>query len=151
MTHKLCFIFRGQGSQSVGMLAGLAAAHPQVRETFEEASDALGFDLWKLVSEGPESALNQTHNTQPALLAAGVSVWRVWQQQGPATPVIMAGHSLGEYSALVSAGAIGFADGVRLVAEPGRLIQEAVPEGTGAMAAILTNVKVEVIRTGESG
>ena len=95
MAQKIAFVFPGQGSQSVGMLGELADMYPLVTETFEEASDALGFDLWKLVSEGPESALNQTHNTQPALLAAGVSVWRVWQQQGPATPVIMAGHSLG--------------------------------------------------------
>ena len=137
MTHKIAFVFPGQGSQSVGMLGGLADHYPLVTETFEEASDALGFDLWKLVSEGPESDLNQTQNTQPALLAAGVSVWRVWEQLGTATPVMMAGHSLGEYSALVSAGAIAFADGIRLVAERGRLMQEAVPEGAGAMAAIL--------------
>ncbi len=137
MTHKIAFVFPGQGSQSVGMLGELADKYPLVTQTFEEASDALGFDLWKLVSEGPESDLNQTQNTQPALLAAGVSVWRVWEQLGTATPAMMAGHSLGEYSALVSAGAIAFADGIRLVAERGRLMQEAVPEGTGAMAAIL--------------
>ena len=137
MTQKIAFVFPGQGSQSVGMLGELAEQYPLVTETFEEASDALGFDLWKLVSEGPESDLNQTQNTQPALLAAGVSVWRVWEQLGTATPAMMAGHSLGEYSALVSAGAIEFADGIRLVAERGRLMQEAVPEGTGAMAAIL--------------
>jgi [acyl-carrier-protein] S-malonyltransferase len=137
MTQKIAFVFPGQGSQSVGMLGELAGEYPSVRQTFEEASDALGLDLWHLVSEGPESDLNQTQNTQPALLAAGVSVWRVWEQLGIATPVMMAGHSLGEYSALVSAGAIKFADGVRLVAERGRLMQEAVPEGTGAMAAIL--------------
>ena len=137
MTQKIAFVFPGQGSQSIGMLGQLAGEYPSVRQTFEEASDALGLDLWNLVSEGPESDLNQTQNTQPALLAAGVSVWRVWEQQGIASPVIMAGHSLGEYSALVSAGAIEFADGIRLVAERGRLMQEAVPEGTGAMAAIL--------------
>ena len=137
MTQKIAFVFPGQGSQSIGMLGELAGEYPSVRQTFEEASDALGLDLWNLVSEGPESDLNQTQNTQPALLAAGVSVWRVWEQQGIASPVIMAGHSLGEYSALVSAGAIEFADGIRLVAERGRLMQEAVPEGTGAMAAIL--------------
>lgn len=137
MTQKIAFVFPGQGSQSVGMLGELAGMYPLVTETFEEASDALGFNLWKLVSEGPDSDLNQTHNTQPALLAAGVSVWRVWEQQGFSAPVMMAGHSLGEYSALVSAGAIAFADGVRLVAERGRLMQEAVPAGTGAMAAIL--------------
>ncbi len=137
MTQKIAFVFPGQGSQSVGMLGELAEQYPLVTETFGEASDALGFDLWKLVSEGPEPDLNQTQNTQPALLAAGVSVWRVWEQTGTATPVMMAGHSLGEYSALVSAGAIAFSDGIRLVAERGRLMQEAVPEGTGAMAAIL--------------
>jgi len=137
MTQKIAFVFPGQGSQSIGMLGELAGEYPSVRQTFEEASDALGLDLWNLVSEGPESDLNQTQNTQPALLAAGVSVWRVWEQQGIASPAIMAGHSLGEYSALVSAGAIEFADGIRLVAERGRLMQEAVPEGTGAMAAIL--------------
>jgi [acyl-carrier-protein] S-malonyltransferase len=137
MTQNIAFVFPGQGSQSVGMLGELAEMYPLVTETFEEASDALGFNLWKLVSEGPDSDLNQTHNTQPALLAAGVSVWRVWEQQGFSAPVMMAGHSLGEYSALVSAGAIAFADGVRLVAERGRLMQEAVPAGTGAMAAIL--------------
>ena len=137
MTQKIAFVFPGQGSQSIGMLGELAGEYPSVRQTFEEASDALGLDLWNLVSEGPESDLNQTQNTQPALLAAGVSVWRVWEQQGIASPVMMAGHSLGEYSALVSAGAIEFADGIRLVAERGRLMQEAVPEGTGAMAAIL--------------
>jgi [acyl-carrier-protein] S-malonyltransferase len=137
MTQKIAFVFPGQGSQSIGMLGELAGEYSSVRQTFEEASDALGLDLWNLVSEGPESDLNQTQNTQPALLAAGVSVWRVWEQQGIASPAIMAGHSLGEYSALVSAGAIEFADGIRLVAERGRLMQEAVPEGTGAMAAIL--------------
>jgi [acyl-carrier-protein] S-malonyltransferase len=145
MSQKIAFVFPGQGSQSVGMLGELADAYPLVSETFEEASDVLGFDLWKLVSEGPESDLNQTQNTQPALLAAGVSVWRVWNQQGTASPVMMAGHSLGEYSALVSAGAIAFADGIRLVAERGRLMQEAVPEGTGAMAAILGLDDVAVI------
>lgn len=137
MSQKIAFVFPGQGSQSVGMLGELADKYPLVTETFEEASEALGFDLWKLVSEGPESELNQTQNTQPALLAAGVSVWRVWEQQGAASPVMMAGHSLGEYSALVSAGALAFGDGIRLVAERGRLMQEAVPGGTGAMAAIL--------------
>lgn len=137
MSHKIAFVFPGQGSQSVGMLGELAGRYPAVAQTFEEASEALGFDLWKLVAEGPESDLNQTQNTQPALLAAGVSVWRVWEQQGGSVPAMMAGHSLGEYSALVSAGALAFADGIRLVAERGRLMQEAVPGGTGAMAAIL--------------
>ena len=133
----VAFVFPGQGSQAVGMMADLAAAVPVVRETFEEASAALGFDLWQLVREGPAEQLNLTHNTQPAMLAAGVAAWRAWQQQGGPPPAVLAGHSLGEYTALVAADAIGFADAVRLVAERGRLMQAAVPEGTGAMAAIL--------------
>ncbi|RDH89554.1 MAG: [acyl-carrier-protein] S-malonyltransferase [endosymbiont of Seepiophila jonesi] len=130
-------VFPGQGSQSVGMLKALADDFSLVGDTFTEASDALGFDLWKLVLEGPKETLNQTQNTQPAMLAAGVAVWRVWQAQGGAAPSIMAGHSLGEYSALVCAGAMGFSDAVSLVAKRGMFMQEAVPEGTGAMAAIL--------------
>ncbi|MEW8690585.1 MAG: ACP S-malonyltransferase [Candidatus Thiodiazotropha endolucinida] len=130
-------VFPGQGSQSVGMLSELAAAHPIVSQTFAEATDALGYDLWELVQNGPNDALNQTTKTQPAMLAAGVSVWRVWLEQGGAKPQIMAGHSLGEYTALVCADAIEFADAVRLVAERGRFMQEAVPEGSGGMAAIL--------------
>ncbi len=130
-------VFPGQGSQSVGMLKALADDFSLVGETFIEASDALGFDLWKLVLEGPKETLNQTQNTQPAMLAAGVAVWRVWQAQGGAAPSIMAGHSLGEYSALVCAGAMGFSDAVSLVVKRGMFMQEAVPEGTGAMAAIL--------------
>jgi len=134
---KLSFVFPGQGSQSVGMLAELAEAYPIVGETFAEASGALGFDLWQLVRGGPAEQLNLTHNTQPAMLASGIAVWRVWQQQGGPVPQLLAGHSLGEYSALVAADAIGFTDAVRLVAERGRLMQAAVPEGMGAMAAIL--------------
>ncbi|MBL3599349.1 MAG: ACP S-malonyltransferase [gamma proteobacterium endosymbiont of Lamellibrachia anaximandri] len=130
-------VFPGQGSQSVGMLKALADDFSLVGDTFTEASDALGFDLWELVLDGPKEALNQTQNTQPAMLAAGVAVWRVWQAQGGAAPAVMAGHSLGEYSALVCAGAMGFADAVSLVAKRGMFMQEAVPEGTGAMAAIL--------------
>lgn len=137
MTDKLCFVFPGQGSQSVGMLADLAAAHAQVRETFEEASDVLGLDLWRLSQLGPEAELNRTDNTQPAMLAAGIAVWRVWQAQGGRLPLIAAGHSLGEYTALVAAGRIAFADAVPLVARRGRYMQEAVPEGQGAMAAVL--------------
>ena len=133
----LSFVFPGQGSQAVGMLAELAGAYPLVGDTFAEASAALGLDLWRLVQEGPAEELNLTHNTQPAMLAAGVAVWRVWQQQGGVQPAYLAGHSLGEYTALVAGGAIEFADAVRLVAERGRLMQAAVPEGTGAMAAIL--------------
>jgi len=134
---KLSVVFPGQGSQSVGMLAELAEAYPIVGETFAEASGALGFDLWQLVRGGPAEQLNLTHNTQPAMLASGIAVWRVWQQQGGPVPQLLAGHSLGEYSALVAADAIDFTDAVRLVAERGRLMQAAVPEGTGAMAAIL--------------
>ena len=137
MTQKVAFVFPGQGSQSVGMLGELAERYALVMQTYQEASDALGFDLWEMVANGPDTDLNQTHNTQPALLAAGVAVWRVWQEEEGILPVMMAGHSLGEYSALVGAGAIAFADAIRLVAERGRLMQEAVPEGTGAMAAIL--------------
>jgi [acyl-carrier-protein] S-malonyltransferase len=134
---KLAFVFPGQGSQSVGMLNALADAQSLVKETFAEASAALGYDLWALASGGPEEKLNQTEVTQPAMLTAGVAVWRVWQQQGGAQPAVMAGHSLGEYSALTCAGAITFADAVKLVADRGRFMQEAVPAGQGGMAAIV--------------
>ncbi|WP_343463262.1 ACP S-malonyltransferase [Pantoea sp.] len=134
---QFAFVFPGQGSQTVGMLAELAAEHPQVEATFREASDALGYDLWQLVQQGPAEELNKTWQTQPALLAASVAVYRVWQsKQGP-QPTLMAGHSLGEYSALVCAGVIDFADAVKLVELRGKLMQEAVPEGTGAMQAII--------------
>jgi len=134
---NLAFVFPGQGSQSVGMLAELAAAHAHVRETFEEASQGAGRDLWTLAQGGPGEELNRTENTQPALLAASVAVWRVWCTQGGAMPAQMAGHSLGEYSALVCAGALSLHDAAGLVAERGRLMQDAVPAGVGAMAAIL--------------
>jgi [acyl-carrier-protein] S-malonyltransferase len=134
---KLAFVFPGQGSQSVGMLNALAADYAQVQDTFAEASRALGYDLWQIVTQGPEEQLNQTQVTQPAMLSAGVAVWRVWQGRGGATPEVMAGHSLGEYTALVCAGALAFDDAVRLVAERGRFMQEAVPAGHGGMAAIL--------------
>lgn len=134
---KLAFVFPGQGSQTVGMLADLAAVHPVIRNTFDEASAALGLDLWALAQNGPEADLNRTENTQPALLAAGVAVFRAWQAAGGRAPDFLAGHSLGEYTALVAAGVITLADGVRLVAERGRLMQLAVPAGEGAMAAIL--------------
>lgn len=133
----LAMVFPGQGSQSVGMLAELAQAQPQVAETFESASDVLGYDLWTLVQDGPEEQLNQTDRTQPAMLAAGVAVWRAWEARGGARPAIMAGHSLGEYTALVCAGALDYTDAIALVAERGRCMQHAVPAGTGAMAAIL--------------
>jgi [acyl-carrier-protein] S-malonyltransferase len=133
----LAFVFPGQGSQSVGMLAELAAAHAEVKATFDEASQGAGIDLWALSQQGPEEDLNRTENTQPALLAASVAVWRVWQKLGGATPAQMSGHSLGEYSALVCAGALSLHDAAALVAERGRLMQAAVPPGVGAMAAIL--------------
>ena len=130
-------MFPGQGSQSVGMLASLAAAEPAVTDTFAEASAALGYDLWALCQQGPEERLAETERTQPAMLAAGVAVWRAWQSRGGRRPDMMAGHSLGEYSALVAAGAIAFADAVTLVQFRGQAMQRAVPAGTGAMAAIL--------------
>ena len=136
-TAKLAFVFPGQGSQSLNMLSDLAGEFPIVEETFREASANVGVDLWALAQEGPEEALNRTENTQPALLAAGVAVWRVWQQLGGAQPEVLAGHSLGEYTGLVCADALSLADGAALVAERGRLMQAAVPPGVGAMAAIL--------------
>ncbi|HEX7044685.1 MAG TPA: ACP S-malonyltransferase [Burkholderiales bacterium] len=134
---KFAFVFPGQGSQSVGMLRELAAEHAEVERTFAEASSALGYDLWQTVCEGPEERLAQTEVTQPAMLAAGVAVWRVWRAGGGPEPAIMAGHSLGEYSALVCAGALEFPDAVRVVADRARFMQDAVPAGQGAMAAIL--------------
>ncbi len=134
---SLAFVFPGQGSQAVGMLGELAQVEPLVQATFAEASAALGYDLWKLVSEGPAEELNQTHITQPAMLSAGIAVWSIWQEKGGAVPAVLAGHSLGEYTALVAAGALDFKDAVSLVAERGRLMQEAVPAGSGSMAAIL--------------
>lgn len=139
------FVFPGQGSQSVGMLAELAAQYPVVKETFAEASAVLKLDLWQTVHEGPEATLNQTQITQPAMLAAGVATWRVWQSRGGAQPRLMAGHSLGEYSALVCAGALDFAAAVELVALRGRYMQEAVPAGQGAMAAILGLEDAQVV------
>ncbi len=131
------FIFPGQGSQSVGMLADLAAEYPLIEETFAQASEALGYDLWQLVQEGPAEKLNETQRTQPALLAASVAIYRVLEAQGVAAPEWMAGHSLGEYSALVCSGAMDFADAIQLVTKRGELMQEAVPAGVGAMAAII--------------
>ena len=134
---SLAFVFPGQGSQSLAMLAELAELHPIVRETFAEASDGAGVDLWALSQGGPEEMLNRTEYTQPALLAAGVAVWRAWQQQGGAVPAFLAGHSLGEYSALVAAGALSLRDGAHLVRLRGQLMQDAAPAGVGAMAAVL--------------
>ncbi|CAK0755132.1 (acyl-carrier-protein) S-malonyltransferase [Gammaproteobacteria bacterium] len=141
----LGFVFPGQGSQSIGMLRELSLAFPQVAETYAEASAALGYDLWRVVQDGPETDLNRTECTQPAMLAAGVAVWRVWRAQGGPLPTVMAGHSLGEYTALVCAEALDFRAAVTLVANRGRYMQEAVPEGEGAMAAILGLEDAEVI------
>lgn len=134
---QFAFVFPGQGSQAVGMLADLAAQYPVVEQTFSEASGALGYDLWQLVQQGPAEELNKTWQTQPALLAASVAIFRVWQQQGGSMPALMAGHSLGEYSALVCAGVLDFTAAIRLVELRGKLMQEAVPAGTGAMYAII--------------
>lgn len=134
---NFAMVFPGQGSQSVGMLNELSDKYPTVQETFAEASSVLGYDLWQLVQNGPAEELNKTWNTQPALLAASVAIFRVWQKQQGPMPKFMAGHSLGEYSALVCAGVIDFKDGIKLVEMRGRFMQEAVPEGTGAMYAII--------------
>jgi len=130
-------IFPGQGSQSIGMLDKLAAERGSVIDTFSEASEVLRRDLWKLVTQGPKEELDHTENTQPAMLAAGVAVWRVWRELGGSPPPWMAGHSLGELTALVCAGAMEYSDAVRVVAARARFMQEAVPTGSGAMAAIL--------------
>lgn len=137
MNQSLALVFPGQGSQHLGMLRELAERYSVVRTTFEEAADALGYDLWQRVQEGPEEALNATACTQPALLTSSVAIWRVWQELEGPRPVTMAGHSLGEYSAMVCAGSLSFAEGVRLVRLRGEAMQEAVPAGQGAMAAIL--------------
>ncbi len=134
---SLAFIFPGQGSQSVGMLKDLGENFSEVSATFQEASDALGYDLWSLIQEGPAEKLNSTDVTQPAMLASGVATWRVWQAKGGAMPSIMAGHSLGEYTALVCAGSLDFVDAIKLVSQRGQFMIQAVPAGTGAMAAIL--------------
>jgi [acyl-carrier-protein] S-malonyltransferase len=134
---SFAFVFPGQGSQSVGMLAALGAAEPAVRSTFAEASQALGYDLWRLVCEGPEEALNATERTQPAMLAAGIAVWRAWRARGGTLPASVSGHSLGEFTALVCAGAVDFPAAIELVRFRGQVMQEAVPAGSGAMAAIL--------------
>ena len=134
---QLALVFPGQGSQSVGMLAELSELHACVKATFEEASQGAGVDLWALSQAGPEELLNRTEYTQPALLAAGVAVWRAWQASGGPMPTVLAGHSLGEYSALVAAGALSLHDGAHLVRIRGQLMQDAAPAGTGAMAAVL--------------
>ena len=137
MSANIAFVFPGQGSQSVGMLAELGANHHVVVETFSQASEALGYDLWQLVQHDQSGQLNQTYITQPALLSASVALWRLWLEKGGRTPTMLAGHSLGEYSALVCAGALGFSDAIRLVEARGQFMQAAVPSGEGAMAAII--------------
>ena len=152
-TRALALVFPGQGSQSIGMLAELSELHPSVKATFEEASDGAGTDLWALSQAGPEEMLGRTEYTQPALLAAGIAVWRLWQQQGGATPAVLAGHSLGEYTALVAAGALSLKDGAHLVRIRGQLMQDAAPAGVGAMAAVLgaDDALVEAVCTEASG
>ncbi len=135
--NKFAFVFPGQGSQSPGMLEALSQRHDVIAETFAQAGDVLGRDLWTMVREGPVEALNATEITQPVMLAGGVAVWRAWCELSRARPEKLAGHSLGEYSALVAAEAMDFADAVAIVAERARLMQQAVPAGTGAMAAVL--------------
>ncbi len=137
MKASLAFVFPGQGSQAVGMLAEIGAAQSIVVDTFTEASDALGYDLWALTQQGPADVLNQTDKTQPAILAASIALWRLWAEQSTVQPAYLAGHSLGEYSALVAADSVSLADAVRLVERRGQLMQAAVPAGTGGMAAIL--------------
>jgi [acyl-carrier-protein] S-malonyltransferase len=134
---ELAFVFPGQGSQSAGMLSALAQRHADVRAAFDEASEGAGVDLWAIASAEGDERLNQTEYTQPALLAAGIAAWRAWNAAGGPRPARLAGHSLGEYTALVAAGALSLADGARLVRERGRLMQAAVPAGVGAMAAVL--------------
>lgn len=134
---SLAFVFPGQGSQKVGMLASVAEAFPSVGETFAEASEVLGYDLWALAQDGPQETMNLTEKTQPLLLSSSVALWRVWNELGGAQPAVMAGHSLGEFSALVCAGSLQFADAVDLVRQRGAFMQTAVPVGVGAMAAII--------------
>ena len=137
MSASLAFVFPGQGSQSLGMLAEQGAQHKLILDTFSEASDALGYDLWALTQQGPEEQLNQTDKTQPAILTASVALWRLWLSESALRPAYVAGHSLGEYSALVAAGSLTLSDAVKLVERRGQLMQQAVPAGQGGMAAIL--------------
>jgi [acyl-carrier-protein] S-malonyltransferase len=135
--HKKAFVFPGQGSQSIGMLSDLHNKHSVVREVFAESTLALGYDLWSLIQEGPKDKLDQTEYTQPALLASGVACWRLWEYLEKPRPCVLAGHSLGEYTALVCAGALSLADAILLVAARGRFMQQTIAKGDGAMAAIL--------------
>ncbi|WP_339510011.1 ACP S-malonyltransferase [Pseudomonas sp. RL_15y_Pfl2_60] len=137
MSASFAFVFPGQGSQSLAMLADLGAQQTIITDTFAEASTVLGYDLWALTQQGPEEQLNQTDKTQPAILTASIALWRLWLAEGGAKPAFVAGHSLGEYSALVAAGSVTLADAVKLVEHRGQLMQQAVPAGQGGMAAIL--------------
>jgi len=152
--QNLAFVFPGQGSQKIGMLAELAAQYPVVIATFAEASYVLGYDLWELVQKGAQEEINLTERTQPLLLTASVAVWRVWQEKNGAQPALMAGHSLGEWSALVCAGVVAFKDAVKLVQQRGKFMQEAVPAGQGAMAAIIgldDSLIIEACKKAEQG
>lgn len=146
MLGSTAFVFPGQGSQSVGMLSALAQDFAIVRDTFTEASEILSYDLWALVQEGPADRLNQTLHTQPAMLAAGVAIYRVWVEESGTQPDFMAGHSLGEYTALVCADSLPFGDAIALVADRARFMQEAVPEGVGGMVAVLGMADEDVVR-----
>ena len=145
MQQETAFIFPGQGSQKEGMLADLAVTHPVIQATFNDASEILGYDLWALCQHDPDKKLYLTHITQPAILTASVALWRLWLEQGGYTPALMAGHSLGEYSALVSSGVIAFEDAVMLVQKRGEFMQSAVPVGLGAMAAIVGLPDADVV------
>lgn len=145
MQQETAFIFPGQGSQKEGMLADLAVTHPVIQATFNDASEILGYDLWALCQHDPDKKLSLTHITQPAILTASVALWRLWLEQGGYTPALMAGHSLGEYSALVSSGVIAFEDAVMLVQKRGEFMQSAVPVGLGAMAAIVGLPDADVV------
>lgn len=145
-TYSLAFVFPGQGSQSVGMMTDLAEHFPEVKQTFERASNVLHKDLWALVNSGSDEELNQTQNTQPVMLAAGFAVWSIWRRHSSVRPGWMAGHSLGEYTALVCSEALSFEDGIRLVAKRGELMQSAVPKGVGAMAAVLGLEDYQVVK-----
>ena len=147
--NNLAFIFPGQGSQAIGMLAELASEHDIIAQSFSQASDILGYDLWELIQEGPVEILNETDKTQPALLTASVAIWRVLEASGKALPSVLAGHSLGEYSALVCAGVIDFVDAVKLVELRGQLMLQAVPAGSGAMFAIIGLENDIIVKTCE--
>ena len=142
---SLAFVFPGQGSQSLGMMSALATVSPVIQSTFAEASEVLGYDLWQRCQEGPAELLNATECTQPAMLTAGVATYRLWREKGGVQPAVMAGHSLGEFSALVAAGSLSFKDAVGVVRYRGELMQAAVPAGAGAMAAILGLEDAEVM------